>query len=173
MSDYFTNYPLVQYQNKDVRDISKRSKIQDSILNDPFIFLPFTVREGEKPEDIARFYYGSVDDTWLVLFANNITDPYYDWPLDDNEFDEHFIEKYSEISGKSGFDVIRWAQDETRDDNVVYYYRESNKDVDFIPSTFSTGSQVFVDVSEEQIQEILDEKIVTIDGIQYKLVKEE
>ena len=125
MSRYFTNYPLIQYQDKRVRDISRRSKVRDSILNDPFIFLPFTIREGEKPEDIARLYYGSVDDTWLVLLANNITDPYYEWPISDAEFDQYFIDKYSEISERTGFDVIRWAKDETRTDNIVYRFKES------------------------------------------------
>ena len=171
MSRYFTNYPLIQYQNKRVRDISRRSKVRDSILNDPYIFLPFTIREGEKPEDIARLYYGSVDDTWLVLLANNITDPYYEWPMSDVEFDQYFIDKYSEISGRTGFNVIRWGQDETRTDNIVYYYKEVDKSTGPM-QTFSTGSQTFADVTEEQIQQILDNEIVTIDGIQYRLVKE-
>jgi hypothetical protein len=124
MSKYFSNYPLIQYQDKRVRDITRRSKVRDTILQNPYIFLPFTIREGEKPEDIARLYYGSVDDTWLVLLANNITDPYYEWPMSDAEFDQYFIDKYSEVSGRTGFDVIRWAQDETRTDNIVYYFKE-------------------------------------------------
>jgi hypothetical protein len=124
MSKYFTNYPLIQYKDKQVRDITRRSKVRDSILNDPYIFLPYTVREGEKPEDIARLYYGSVDDTWLVLLANNISDPYYEWPLDDTEFNDYFINKYTEISERSGLDVLRWSQDATRSDNIIYYYKE-------------------------------------------------
>ena len=124
MSKYFSNYPLIQYQDKRVRDITRRSKVRDNILQDPYIFLPFTVREGEKPEDIARLYYGSVSDTWLVLLANNITDPYYQWPLSDEEFNQQFINKYSEVSGRTGFDVIRWGQDESLTDNIVYYYKE-------------------------------------------------
>lgn len=124
MSRYFTNYPLIQYQKKQVLDITRRSRIRDNILQDPYVFLPYTIREGEKPEDIARLYYGSVDDTWLVLFANNITDLYYEWPMDDVEFDQYFIDKYSELSNRSGFDVIRWGQDETRNDNIIYYFKE-------------------------------------------------
>ena len=124
MSKYFTNYPLIQYKDKRVRDITRRSKVRDSILNDPYIFLPYTVREGEKPEDIARLYYGSVDDTWLVLLANNISDPYYEWPLADAEFNDYFINKYTEISERSGLDVLRWSQDATRSDNIIYYYKE-------------------------------------------------
>jgi hypothetical protein len=171
MSRYFTNFPLTQYRDKRVRDVSRRSKVRDSLLNDPYIFLPYTVREGEKPEDVARLYYGSVDDTWLVLLANNITDPYYDWPMDDTEFDEYFINKYSELSERTGFNVLRWAQDETRTDNIVYYYKEVDKSIEAMP-VFSSGSSTFADVTEEQIQQILDNEIVTIDGIQYRLVRE-
>lgn len=124
MSRYFVNYPLIQYQDRQIRDISRRSKIRDSILNDPYIFLPYTVRDGEKPEDVARLYYGSVNDTWLVLLSNNITDPYYEWPISDKEFDDYFISKYEELSGRKGFDVVRWGLDETITDNIVYYFKE-------------------------------------------------
>lgn len=125
MSKYFVNYPIIEYQGKRARDISKRSKVRDDIIQDPYIFLPYTIREGENPETIAELYYGSVDDTWLVLFANNITDPYFQWPLNDEEFNKFFISKYTEISGKTGFDVVRWGQDETRTDNIIYRYIES------------------------------------------------
>ena len=172
MSKYFANYPVITYLDKQVRDISRRSKVREDVLRDPYIFLPYTIREGEKPETIAQLYYGSVDDTWLVLFANNITDPYYEWPMDDEEFNDYFIDKYTQLSERTGADVIRWAQDETRADNVVYYFKEIDKDIGSTPITFSSGSSTFVDVTEEQIQQILDNEIVTIDGIQYRLVKE-
>jgi hypothetical protein len=122
MSRYFTNYPFIDYEETRIRDITRRSKVRDSILRDPYIFLPYTVREGEKPETIAQLYYGSVDDTWLVLLANNITDPYYEWPKDEEEFNNYFIDKYSEISERTGIEVLRWGQDDTRTDNIIYYY---------------------------------------------------
>jgi hypothetical protein len=128
MSKYFTKYPLINYEGTRVRDLSRRSKVRDELLADPYIFLPYTVREGEKPETIAELYYGSVDDTWIVLLANNITDPYYEWPMNDEEFNKYFIDKYSKISGRSGFDVIRWGLDETRNDNIIYWYKEVDND---------------------------------------------
>jgi hypothetical protein len=140
MSKYFTNYPIIQYQGKQIRDITRRSKVRDELLSDPYIFLPYTIREGEKPETIAQLYYGAVDDTWLVLFANNITDPYYEWPMNEEEFNQFFIDKYSKISGRSGFDVIRWGLDETRTDNIVYNYRKS-EDTNFIVRFTQENSQ--------------------------------
>lgn len=138
MSRYFTNYPLVQYKDKRVRDITRRSKIRDSILKDPYLYLPYTVLEGEKPETIAELYYGSVNDTWLVLFANNITDPYFEWPLSEEEFNQFFINKYEEFSNKQGFDVVRWGKDETKTDNIVYYFVQddvTDKFIRYSPST--------------------------------------
>jgi len=172
MSKYFSNYPLTQYQGKVSRDITRRSKIRDDLFQDPYIFLPYTVREGEKPETIAELYYGSVDSTWLVLYANNMTDPYYDWPMDGEEFNQYFIEKYSEISGKQGVDVIRWGQDKTRTDNIVYYYKTIDKDIGSEQFTFSTGSTSFADVTDEEIDSLLENEVITINGIQYRLVKE-
>lgn len=125
MSKYFINYPIIEYQGKRARDLSRRSKVRDDILQDPYLFLPYTVREGENPETIADLYYGSVDDTWLVLFANNITDPYFQWPLNDAEFNDFFVDKYAEVSGKTGFAVVRWGQDNTRTDNIIYRYIKS------------------------------------------------
>jgi hypothetical protein len=172
MSRYFTYFPIIDYQGKQIRNITNRSKIRDEILSDPFIYLPYTVIDGEKPETIAQSYYGSVDDTWLVLLANNMTDPYYDWPLSDEEFDQYFIEKYSELSGKTGFDVIRWGQNETIRDNIVYYYKEVDKSTVGTSPLVTTGSTTFVDVTNEQLEQILDNQVVTIGGIQYRLVKE-
>lgn len=171
MTRYFIHYPKTTYQGKEIRDITRRNRVYSDLLNDPYVFLPYTVLDGEKPETISQYYYGSVDDTWLVLYANNITDPYTEWPMDNYEFDQYFIEKYADISGKKGFDVIRWGQDQTITENVVYYYKEVEEGE---PSPlFADKSAAFVDVTPEQLQEILDDKIVTINGIQYKLVKEE
>jgi hypothetical protein len=125
MSKYFTNYPIIEYQDKRIRDISRRSKILDDLLQNPYIFLPYTIREGEKPETISQLYYGSVNDTWLILLANNITDPYYEWPMDDEEFNQYFIDKYTKFSNRTGFDVVRWGLDATRNDNVAYWYKET------------------------------------------------
>lgn len=166
MSRYFTHFPLTQYQGKSVRNITKRSKIRDNILADPYIYLPYTIADGEKPETIAQLYYGSVADTWLVLLANNITDPYYEWPLSDEEFDQYFIDKYSEISGKTGFDVIRWGQSTARKDNIVYYYKMIDKSTagQVIPQETDTLS-----VSDSQAQTLLSGGTITINGLDYRL----
>lgn len=168
MSKYFTYFPIIDYHGKQVRNITRRSKIKDELLSDPFIYLPYTIADGEKPETVAELYYGSVDDTWLVLLANNMTDPYYDWPMSDEEFDQYFIDKYANFSKRSGFDVIRWGQNKNSRDNIVYYYKIVDKSDTPIPVVTSE----FLDVTNQQVQALLNEDIITIDGMQYRLAEE-
>lgn len=124
MSNYFDNFPTVKYDGIEVRDITRRKKFLQNNLNNPFVFLPYTIKDNDRPEDIAYYYYGSVDYTWLVLLPNNIIDPYHQWPLSDDNFDKMLMTKYAEKSGKTGYEVVDWTQDETRTDNIVYYYKE-------------------------------------------------
>ena len=168
MSKYFTYFPTIDYHGKLVRNITRRSRIKEDLLSDPFIYLPYTISDGEKPETVAQMYYGSVDDTWLVLLANNITDPYYDWPMSDEEFDQYFIDKYANFSKRSGFDVIRWGQNNSAKDNIVYYYKIVDKSATPTPAVASE----FLDVTNQQVQALLNQDIITIDGMQYRLAEE-
>ena len=120
---YFENFPIIEYDGKKVRDITRRNTLMRNLQTNPLVFLPYTVKEGEKPEDIANFYYGSTDYTWLVYLSNNIVDPYHQWPKSELELQDYIIDKYADESGRTGQDVIDWAQEEN-EANVVYYYRD-------------------------------------------------
>lgn len=138
MSTYFSNFPLVTYNGISVRDVTRRTDFIDNILSNPYVFLPYTVKDGERPEDIAYHYYGSVNATWLVLMANNIIDPYTQWHMRSEVFHEYLISKYQEQSGMIGYDVIYWTQNETILDNIVHYYKITENDVEIrtSPDTF-------------------------------------
>ena len=120
---YFENFPIIEYQGRRVRDITRRSAFTKAIVNNPFIYYPYTVKEGERAEDVARWYYGSVDYIWVVYMSNNIIDPYYEWPMDPQTFKDYLVKKYSELSGEVGEDVIDLIQDTDNDDNILYYVR--------------------------------------------------
>lgn len=124
MTKYFENFPIIEYQGRRVRDITRRNQFLNVIKNNPYLYLPYTVKEGERAEDIAEFYYGSVDYVWLVYLANNIIDPYHEWTMDEQTFNEYLVGKYSELSGLEGEDVVDWTRDETNDANILYYVKE-------------------------------------------------
>ena len=120
---YFENFPIIEYEGRRVRDISRRSNFVRAVSNNPYLYYPYTVSEGERAEDIAKFYYGSVDYVWLVYMANNIIDPYHEWPMDPQTFNDYLVEKYTEESGEIGEDVIDWTRDPNNDDNIIFYVK--------------------------------------------------
>ena len=123
MAKYFENFPIITYEGKQVRDITRRNQFVRNVSTNPLLYLPYTIGEGERAEDIANFYYGSVDYSWLVYMANNIMDPYHEWPLSEAEFKDFLIDKYGNVSGRIGDDIVDWTQ-EDNDENIIYWYRE-------------------------------------------------
>lgn len=123
MTKYFENFPVIEYEGRRARDLTRRSGFLRSVSSNPYLYYPYTVKEGERAEDIAQFYYGSVDYVWLVYLANNIIDPYHEWPMDPETWKRYLVEKYQEESGEIGENVIDWISDPTNDDNILYYVR--------------------------------------------------
>ena len=123
MTKYFENFPVIEYEGQRVKDITRRSSFSKLVSTNPLLLMPYTVKEGQRPEDIAQFYYGSTDYTWLVYMSNNIIDPYHQWPMSEADFNNYLIEKYTEESGRIGEDVVDWTR-EDNPDNIIYYYKE-------------------------------------------------
>ena len=124
MTKYFENFPTITYNGRKVRDITRRNNFTTSVSSNPYVYLPYTIKENERAEEIAQFYYGSVDYVWLIYMANKIVDTYHEWPLSEYDFNQYLIKKYQETSGEVGEDVVVWTQDPENIDNVIYYYRE-------------------------------------------------
>ena len=129
MSVYFENFPTTIHTNKRVIDITRRVDFDRSILKDPYVFMPYVIKEEEKPEDIAYYYYDDVRFTWLVYFSVGLIDPYFQWPLSNRKFDEYIIDKYAEQANTTGYDVISWTQNTNITDNILHY---ENGDGDII-----------------------------------------
>ena len=109
MSNYFKLFPTITYDNRFVTDITRRVRIVEQLATDPYAILPYIVKEGERPEDVAYYYYGDQNKVWMVYLANNIVDPYIQWPLDDQNLYYTLLKKY-QISGlaftNSDVDVV-------------------------------------------------------------------
>lgn len=95
MSKYFRYFPTTNYMNRTVTDITRRVKIIDDIRRDPYGFLPYTVTGDDRPEHIAQYYYGDANKVWMVYLANNIVDPYTQWPMSNSDFDKTIRAKYT------------------------------------------------------------------------------
>ena len=75
-------------------DILRRVKQRSAIKAGQFIFDNYDVKENERPEDVAYKWFGDAQLHWVILMTNNITDRYYDWPLNSPQFKEFLTDKY-------------------------------------------------------------------------------
>ena len=99
---YFGNFPLILYDAKGTGDFRiatnmlKRVGLRTKVRTNTLLYDTYDVKEGERPEDIAFKLYGDAEYHWVVLFANNITDRYHDWPMSTPQFLEFINEKYAD-----------------------------------------------------------------------------
>ena len=94
---YFNNLPTIEYGTKVARNLITRPKIKEFILGNPNVIYDYVIKDGERPDIIANAYYGDSNFVWLIFLANNIVDPYYDWPLTQEQFKDFNIDKYGSV----------------------------------------------------------------------------
>ena len=97
---YFSQFPLIVYDLKGDKkfkllpDILRRVKLRAGLSASRFVFDKYNVKENENPEDVAFKYYGDPTYHWVVLMVNNITDRYYQWPMNQADFADFLTDKY-------------------------------------------------------------------------------
>ena len=142
MSNYFSKFAKVQYLGKSAVNISRRVKVLEQLYSTPTAYLSYTIKEGERPEDIAYYYYEDITKVWLVFLANNIVDPYSQWPLDQSNFESYIIAKYQAQSGTTGYNVLNWTRNTGITANVVHYENIEDPTIKISKDTFTLNSSL-------------------------------
>jgi hypothetical protein len=78
-----------------------RTEIIPSLLNNPLLFYSYDIQDGDTPEIVADKYYGDSYRYWIVLYANQIIDPQWQWPLNQNLFTDYIVSKYKNATANS------------------------------------------------------------------------
>ena len=98
MSDkYFDKFPLITYSNNTVVDITRRVTLLDKVSRNPYVFYPYDIEDNERPDQLSARYYDDAYKSWIVYLGNKITDPYYEWYLNNDELNELTEKKYGSI----------------------------------------------------------------------------
>lgn len=105
ISSYLDSFPKVDYSisedgniTESVTNIFKRYAILRNILSNAGSYVLYEVEDNETPEALAEKVYNDAGAGWIILYANQIIDPQFDWPLSDVSFKKYIIEKYGSIS---------------------------------------------------------------------------
>jgi len=104
-SPFFDFFPQIQYDvnygkypiNVTATDIFFRIGMIKDTLQQISSYYVYEIADGETPEILADKFYDDVGAGWMIIYANNIMDPQWDWPLDYNQFNNYIIGKYGSI----------------------------------------------------------------------------
>jgi hypothetical protein len=100
---YFDTLPKIIYidstgNSKVMTNLLARSSVIPQLLKDPLLYYTYDIQEGDTPEIIAHKYYGDSYRYWIVLFANQLLDPQWDWPMNYATFEQYLADEYSSIN---------------------------------------------------------------------------
>lgn len=99
---YFNNFPKLLYstslstQNAKVAsDVFQKVSFIKDVLKNSDVYYKYRIKDGETAERIAFDMYKDPSKHWIILLANDIVDPQYDWPLQSNPLNDYINKKYS------------------------------------------------------------------------------
>jgi hypothetical protein len=141
---YFNTFPLVIASDSKnnailLTNLMARVEIIPSLLKNPLLFYSYDLKESDRPDIIANKYYDDSNKFWMILYANEIMDPQWDWPLTSKQFDAYLINKYSEAAGGDN-QVFTYIS------NTIQEYRKTITSYDSTSLT-TTSKTVVVDLT--------------------------
>ena len=114
---YFSQFPTISYDvtgdgtTTEIKDILLRVKVRDYVKNNRAWFAKYIISDGVTPEMVAFNIYGRAAYHWIVLLLNQITNPYYDWPLKRKDFFAFINSKYSNPSAVHHYEIPQQSGD--------------------------------------------------------------
>lgn len=102
---YFSKFPRTFYTLDDlatvqtVKNIFVRIKISDDTSSKLSSFDLYDIKDGDTPEITADKIYGSPIFHWVILHANEIHDPRFEWPLSQAVLKDFVEDKYGNVNG--------------------------------------------------------------------------
>jgi hypothetical protein len=135
MSSFFDKFPLIPYQISGVkysrfqtiRNLLFRTSIIREALTNSSAYMRYIIQDGDTPEILAAKIYGDPQAHWMILYANDMLDAQYDWPLTSSVFPKYIADKYRSMAEDDldatlqDHEVISWTQDLTNDASVHHY----------------------------------------------------
>lgn len=142
---YFNSFPKItttDYKGNGIRatNIMTRVGMIPSLMQNPLLFYSYDIQEGDTPEIVASKYYGDANRHWMVLYANQILDPQWGWPLTTQQLGKYIENKYKAEATAAGVpSSISYAQQ-----TIKYHLK-----------TFGTNNS---EANKSQITVIVDEE---------------
>lgn len=141
MYKYFQKLPLTFYtldnyaSTQVIPNYFVRTKFLPNVANNSSFYDEYYITDGETPEVTSMNFYGDTGLYWIILQANDITDPRFGWPLDQHDLKRFTEGKYNNI-------------------NAPHHYEDSGGNVvsaTIVLSTTATNANSFMGISNNTV----------------------
>lgn len=183
VSSFYDIFPKIKYdinnnrlqpKYDEVTNIFQRLAAVKETVNNLSSYMVYDIEEGDTPEILAEKFYKDPGGAWLILLANDIFDPQFDWPLDYSTFTQYIIRKYGSVEAalttphhyekvitrrntRTGFEsVTRFIVNEERltenmPDDIPFSYFEP-----WVSTTYRTADSTEYDADNETLDLLAD-----------------
>lgn len=112
--DYFRNFPVIEYNNFLAKNIMANVRLDPKTKQQAALYHQYAMSDGNKASTVAGKYYNDESLQWLIFFANDVIDPYYDVHLDIGPFANYITQKYGSVE-RAQLLTAGWVNDWTVD----------------------------------------------------------
>ena len=123
---YFKYFPNVYVRNRTfqngnhpyelTKNIFRRIKIKEKIVGKLLGFTQYSIKEGERPDMVAKKVYGDSGLDWVVLLCNNIINVNEEWPVTRDELYAICQDRFGDVDSVSHYETREILD---HNDNVI------------------------------------------------------
>lgn len=146
-SFYFKNYSIVT-------NLLVRFGFVKDLLDKGGTYYEYIVTDEERPDTLADKVYGDPQAHWVILVANSIANPHYDWPLSTREFNKYIVGKYGSIANAKTtihhYEKVVSRTEESTGINSIFRYvvdydikTQTNITLSDVTGAYSAGEAVY------------------------------
>ena len=138
-----------------VTNLLARSTLIKNMLANPLLFYEYNLKDNDTPDIVAHKYYGNVDRFWIILYANQIMDPQWEWPLNGNLLKDYINKKYADPNLAHHYEKLIEQYDSAtrKTTNFISIIDETTYD-NLVPSSSTyniSNSEVTVTISKRVV----------------------
>lgn len=130
----FGYFPAIDYKNAPTANIFKPHGDYFNDIIKKFVVRKYILSGSPRPETVSYELYGDTKYYWILLFLNEIYDPFYDWICPEEIVHQYALKRYENLPDKEG---------------TVLYHVDESGELYFRMVEYPIGSGVWYDEGDK------------------------
>jgi len=105
-------YPFSESDRVVAKNFFRRYKLNNDVFSYVVFFNKYAIKDGERPDMLAKKIYGDPFYDWVILLTNNMVNAQYDWPLSNYDLskvlEKEYTDPYNEIHHYETIEIAQY-----------------------------------------------------------------